>query len=165
MTKSPKQLTHDVMVYTDGSALGNPGPGGWGAVLLMDGIKHQMSGSLQDTTNNRAELQAVIESLSFIASPCNVTLFTDSAYVVKANQEWIDGWVERDWRTAANKPVKNKDLWIQLLDAARPHNVEYVWVKGHAGNVHNEQCDRMARRAAAKALRHQTYLDEVNDGQ
>lgn len=144
----------DVIAYTDGSARGNPGPGGYGAVLtctVTSGKQHklELSGGYRRTTNNRMELMGVIVALEALNRPCNVTLHSDSQYVVKAfNDHWIEGWVRRGWKTAAKKPVKNVDLWQRLLAAKEPHQVSFVWVKGHAGNPLNERCDELATTAA-----------------
>ena len=144
----------DVIAYTDGSARGNPGPGGYGAVLtctVASGKQHKLalSGGYRRTTNNRMELMGVIVALEALNRPCNVTLHSDSQYVVKAfNDHWIEGWVRRGWKTAAKKPVKNVDLWQRLLAAKEPHQVSFVWVKGHAGNPLNERCDELATTAA-----------------
>ena len=143
-----------VTVYTDGSALGNPGPGGWGAVLLYTDAagethKKELSAGYALTTNNRMELMAVISALEALRRPCEVELHSDSQYVVKAfNDGWISGWLRRGWKTADKKPVKNRDLWERLLAAAKPHQVRWIWVKGHAGTELNERCDELAVAAA-----------------
>lgn len=143
-----------VSIYTDGSARGNPGPGGYGAVLrctLPDGRLHEkeLSQGFELTTNNRMELLAVIVALEALKRPCKVTLYSDSQYVVNAfNQHWVEGWLKRGWKNAKKEPVKNIDLWKRLLEAKKPHDVEFVWVKGHAGHPENERCDQLATAAA-----------------
>lgn len=134
-----------INIYTDGACSGNPGPGGWGAVLIYNGIEKQLSGGEKSTTNNRMELTAVIEALKALKEPCNVTLTTDSKYVCDAiNKEWVFGWQRNNWRKADKKPALNVDLWEQLLELLKIHKVEFVWVKGHNGHKYNEICDRLA---------------------
>ena len=121
-------------MYTDGSALGNPGPGGYGVVLMSGPYRKELSCGYAHTTNNRMELLGVITALEALNRPCNVTLYSDSKYVVDAfNQHWVDGWVRKGWKRGKNEPVKNVDLWKRLLQAKAPHAVKFVWVKGHAG--------------------------------
>lgn len=134
-----------VEIYTDGACSGNPGPGGWGSVLLYNGHRKELSGGERDTTNNRMELMAVIRSLEALKRPCKVTISTDSIYVMKGITEWIDNWKARDWKTAAKKPVKNIDLWKALESALQPHRVSWKWVKGHSGVAENERADELAR--------------------
>jgi ribonuclease HI len=145
----------DVTAYTDGAARGNPdGPGGYGAVLQYtdrQGILHEKeySAGYKKTTNNRMELMGVITALEALNSPCHVVLHTDSSYVVNAfNKGWLAGWQKNNWRTSGRDPVKNKDLWLRLIKAADKHDVEFIWVKGHAGNELNERCDVLATSAA-----------------
>lgn len=145
----------EVTIYTDGAARGNPnGPGGYGTVLLYtDGKgkchRRELSGGYKKTTNNRMELMAAIAGLEALIRPCKVTLYSDSQYLVHAfNQHWIDSWVKKGWTRGKNEPVKNKDLWLRLLEAAKPHQVTYCWVKGHAGCPENERCDELAVLAA-----------------
>lgn len=134
-----------INIYTDGACSGNPGPGGWGAVLVYNGIEKQISGGEKNTTNNRMELTAVIEALKALKEPCNVTLTTDSKYVCDAiNKEWVFGWQRNNWRKADKKPALNVDLWEQLLELLKIHKVEFVWVKGHNGHKYNEICDALA---------------------
>lgn len=134
-----------INIYTDGACSGNPGPGGWGAVLVYNGIEKQLSGGEKNTTNNRMELTAVIEALKALKESCNVTLTTDSKYVCDAiNKEWVFAWQRNNWRKADKKPALNVDLWEQLLELLKIHNVEFVWVKGHNGHKYNEICDRLA---------------------
>lgn len=138
-----------VEIYTDGACKGNPGPGGWGALLIAGGHKKEMFGGDPKTTNNRMELQAVIEALSALKRPCEVVVHTDSQYVQKGISEWIHGWKARGWKTAAKEPVKNVDLW-QALDAAQAiHTIQWRWVKGHAGHDGNERADALANLGVA----------------
>lgn len=138
----------NVAVYTDGSCLGNPGPGGYGAVLIFNQHRKELSKGYQLTTNNRMELLAAVVSLESLQEPCNVTLTTDSQYVKNGINQWIHNWKRNGWRTANKKPVKNADLW-QLLDSAvNRHTVQWKWVKGHSGHPENERCDTLARSAA-----------------
>jgi len=136
-----------VIIYTDGACSGNPGPGGWGALLLWNDKVKELSGGEEATTNNRMELLAAIAALEALKQPCFVDLYTDSVYVRDGIARWIDNWKRNGWRTAAKKPVKNAELW-QALDAARArHQVNWHWVKGHAGNEYNERADVLARTA------------------
>ncbi len=137
-----------IQIYTDGACKGNPGPGGWGAVLISGGSEKELFGGESSTTNNRMELLAVIEALGALRRPCDVVLYLDSEYVRKGITEWIAGWKARGWRTAAKQPVKNVDLW-QRLDAAvfhAGHRIEWRWVKGHSGDPGNERADMLANR-------------------
>jgi len=136
-----------VVIYTDGACSGNPGPGGWGSVLLYRGHRRELSGGEPSTTNNRMELMAVIQALEALKRPCQVTLHTDSTYVMKGMQEWLEQWKSRNWLTAARKPVKNMDLWQRLERAIAPHQVDWKWVKGHSGIPENERADELARLA------------------
>lgn len=155
-----------VIVYTDGASRGNPGHGGYGAVLRYtapSGKEHvlELSRGYERTTNNRMEIMGVVAALEALNRPCEVEVHSDSQYVVNAfNKHWIDGWQKRGWKTAAKKPVKNPDLWKRLLAAKRPHKVEFIWVKGHAGHTFNERCDELATTAADKGPR---YIDEGFD--
>jgi ribonuclease HI len=138
-----------VEIATDGACKGNPGPGGWGAVLrAADGRERDLSGGEANTTNNRMELMAAIEGLNALKRPCRVILSTDSRYVMDGLTKWIKGWQKNGWKTAARQPVKNAELWQALLAAAKPHRIEWVWVKGHAGHPDNERADRLASDAA-----------------
>lgn len=144
-----------VYIYTDGSARGNPdGPGGYGTVLKYiapDGVVHEreFSGGYVKTTNNRMELMAAIVGLEALTKPCEVELYSDSQYLVKAfNEHWLEGWMKKGWKRGKNEPVKNVDLWQRLLKAAKPHNISWNWVKGHAGHEYNERCDSLATSAA-----------------
>ncbi|MBQ2677080.1 MAG: ribonuclease HI [Clostridia bacterium] len=134
-----------VEIFTDGACSGNPGPGGWGAVLRYNGVEKELSGGEGDTTNNRMELTAVISALSALKEPCDVTLTTDSKYVCDAiNNGWARSWQKNGWRKADKKPALNVDLFEQLLELTEYHKVEFVWVKGHAGHPENERCDKLA---------------------
>ncbi|WP_242118018.1 ribonuclease HI [Sphingomonas lacusdianchii] len=138
-----------VEIATDGACKGNPGRGGWGAVLrAADGRERELSGGEKVTTNNRMELMAAIEGLKALKRPCRVILSTDSRYVMDGLTKWIKGWQKNGWKTAAKQPVKNAELWQELLSAAKPHRIEWVWVKGHAGHPDNERADRLASDAA-----------------
>lgn len=135
----------NVEIYTDGACSGNPGPGGWGAVLIYNGVEKQLSGSEKETTNNRMELSAVITALKALKEPCNVTLTTDSKYVCDAiNKGWLNSWEKNSWKKADKKPVSNIDLWQELLPLLDKHRVEFIWVKGHNGHKYNEICDKLA---------------------
>ena len=140
-----------VEIYTDGACKGNPGPGGWGAVMRRGGHEKELSGSAPATTNNRMELTAVIEALRALNSPCDVALHTDSCYVIDGITKWIFGWQKNGWKNAAKKPVLNIDLWRALLEAKHDHKVSWHWVKGHAGHPENERADRLASNAALTA--------------
>ena len=137
-------MMKEVTVYTDGGCLGNPGPGGWAAVLVYGERRREISGGAPATTNNRMELQAAIEALTSLKEPCRVQLFTDSQYVREGISQWLAGWKRRGWITSAKKPVKNADLWRRLDEAAHRHQVIWKWLKGHAGHEHNERCDVLA---------------------
>ncbi|HEY1124901.1 MAG TPA: ribonuclease HI [Sphingobium sp.] len=145
-------MTDHVELFTDGACKGNPGPGGWGAVLRFKGKERELSGGEPDTTNNRMEMMAAIEGLKALTRPCHVKLWTDSKYVMDGITKWIHGWQRNGWRTADKKPVKNADLWQALIAAIAPHRVEWHWVKGHAGHPENERADALAC-AAAEAAR------------
>ena len=139
-------MKHAVEIYTDGACRGNPGPGGWGALLRYGDVDKQLYGGEHLTTNNRMELKAVIEALSALSKPCKVTLTSDSTYVLKGIREWLPNWKKRGWRTAGKKPVKNEDLWKTLDDLAAMHEIEWHWVKGHSGHIEIELVDQLANR-------------------
>ena len=138
----------EVTIYTDGSCLGNPGPGGWAAILLSGRHRRELTGSLAQTTNNQMELQAAIAGLAALKQPCRVTLWSDSEYLRNGITTWIKAWQSNGWLTAQKKPVKNADLWRELLRAMAPHQVEWRWTKGHAADEHNNRADELARAAA-----------------
>ncbi|MEP2943685.1 MAG: ribonuclease HI [Hyphomicrobiales bacterium] len=135
----------DVIIYTDGACSGNPGPGGWGAILRFGEHEKELNGGDFETTNNRMELMAAIESLNALKRPCTVNLYTDSQYVKGGITGWIEGWKRNGWKTAAKKPVKNVELWEALEEARGRHDVHWHWVKGHAGHPDNERADELAR--------------------
>lgn len=140
-----------VEIYSDGACSSNPGPGGWGAILLWRGNRKEIKGGEPDTTNNRMELRAAIEALEALKRPSRVRLHTDSRYVQQGISSWIAGWKRNGWRTAQKKPVKNDDLWKRLDAAAGPHEIDWIWVKGHAGDPLNERADELAREGMAEA--------------
>ena len=142
-----------VVIATDGACKGNPGPGGWGAVIRSGAHEKELAGGENPTTNNRMELMAAIRALEALKRPCRVTLMTDSRYVMDGLTKWIKGWQKNGWKTAAKQPVKNADLWQELLDATAPHRITWEWVKGHAGHPDNERADRLASDAAVLAGR------------
>ncbi len=136
-----------VVIFTDGGCRGNPGPGGWGAILSVGDHEKEMYGYEEETTNNRMELMAAIRALELLTRPCEIDLTTDSQYVRQGILEWMEGWKKRGWKTAAKKPVKNKDLWQRLDEAVKPHQVQWHWIKGHSGHAGNERADELANRA------------------
>ena len=144
-------MTEAVTIYTDGACSGNPGPGGWGALLIWRGVEKELSGGEAHTTNNRMEMLAAIRALQSLKRPMPVTLVTDSTYLKDGITKWIAGWKKNGWKTAAKKPVKNQDLWQELDAALKDHQVAWRWVKGHAGHPENERVDQLAQNAA-KAL-------------
>lgn len=135
-----------IEIFTDGACRGNPGPGGWGALLRFQGQEKELFGGEPDTTNNRMELTAAIEGLKALTEPCEVVLTTDSQYVRKGITEWLEGWKRKGWRTASKKPVKNVDLWQALDQQSNRHKVDWRWVKGHSGHAENERADQLANR-------------------
>ncbi len=139
-----------INLYSDGSSLGNPGFGGWGTILEYAGHEKELSGGENYTTNNQMELKGVIEGLKALKEPCEVNIISDSSYVVKAINEWLEGWVEKNWKNASKKPVKNIDLWQEYLSVSKSHKIKAFWVKGHDGHSHNERCDILARTFAQK---------------
>ena len=140
----------DVEIHTDGACLGNPGPGGWAALLRYEGRECELSGGEAATTNNRMELMAAIMALEALATSCRARLHTDSRYVQQGIGEWLPNWLRRGWKTSGGDPVKNRDLWERLAMAASRHQVKWIWVKGHAGHADNERVDSLARAAAEK---------------
>lgn len=144
-------LINEVTIYTDGACSGNPGPGGWGVVLMAGGHTKELSGGDRNTTNNKMELTAVIKGLEALTRPCKVNLYSDSAYVINAfNQHWIDNWQRNGWRNKAREEVANVDLWKKLLILTSKHDVTFIKVKGHADNEYNNRCDKLAVAAAAE---------------
>ena len=149
MSETPVKRPH-VTIATDGACKGNPGPGGWGALLRYKGHERELAGGEAHTTNNRMELMAAIMGLETLSEPCNITLFTDSQYVRQGITEWMSGWVRRNWKTAGGDPVKNRDLWERLHEATQRHQIDWRWVKGHSGDPDNERVDQLARDAAIR---------------
>jgi ribonuclease HI len=145
-----------VEIYTDGACRGNPGPGGWGVLLLTNETEKELCGGDIATTNNRMELVAAIQGLSALSRRCNVVLYTDSEYVRRGISEWLPNWKKRGWKTANRKPVKNDDLWRELDDLAARHDVDWRWVKGHAGNPGNERADQLANDGLERSLQTST---------
>ena len=151
MTSSPNSDTRKtVLVHTDGACLGNPGPGGWAALLKYKGHERELAGGEAATTNNRMELMAAIGALESLREPCGIVLYTDSQYVRQGITEWMGNWVRRGWKTAGGDPVKNRDLWERLHAATLQHNIDWRWVKGHSGDPDNERVDQLARDQAVR---------------
>ncbi len=144
--------TRVVVLYSDGACKGNPGVGGYGVILRCDSHEREISGAERNTTNNRMELKAAIAGLETLQGRCAVTIFTDSQYVKKGMTEWIKNWIAKGWRTSDRKPVLNRDLWEQLLELTKKHEVAWEWVRGHAGDELNERCDLLANRAIEELL-------------
>lgn len=141
-----------VTIYTDGACKGNPGPGGWGVYLIYKDKEKSLYGGEAETTNNRMELMAVIQALEALKRPCSIRLHSDSKYVLQGITEWIANWKKRGWKTSANKPVKNEDLWRRLDEAIQRHQIQWVWVKGHAGEAGNERADALANQGVQQVL-------------
>ena len=141
-----------VIIYTDGACRGNPGPGGWGALVRFDSVEKEIFGGQANTTNNQMELSAAIEGLSILTEPCNVEIFTDSKYVMDGITQWIQNWKKNNWRTAAKKDVKNKELWQKLDQLISQHRVQWHWVKGHSGDAGNETADLLANKGIDSIL-------------
>ena len=142
-----------IYIYSDGACKGNPGTGGWGALLLSNGHSKEICGGEANTTNNRMEMTAVIRALESLKRPSTIEVHTDSQYVQKGISEWMTGWKKRNWRTADGKPVKNQDLWLQLDSLSQLHNIKWKWVKGHAGHPENERADALANQGVLLAIR------------
>ena len=142
---------NEVEIFTDGACSGNPGPGGWGAIMRSKGVEKELSGGEKDSTNNRMEMMAVIVALESLIRPCSVKITTDSQYVMKGMMEWLPGWKKRNWKTAGRKPVKNVDLWKRMEQAAQTHELEWEWVRGHQGHPENERADQLAVAARDEA--------------
>jgi ribonuclease HI len=145
-----KNKRPEVEIFTDGACSGNPGPGGYGAILRYGEVTKEISGYSPDTTNNRMELMAVIEALRLLKRPSKVRVFSDSSYVVKGMNTWLSGWVRRNWINSKKQPVLNRDLWEELMKLSLPHEIEWKWIKGHEGHKENERCDELARNAIRK---------------
>lgn len=143
-----------VTIYTDGACLGNPGPGGWGAILTYQNAEHSISGYEEHTTNNRMEMMAVIKGLSALKERCDVKLYTDSKYVKDGCETWMPNWIKNNWLTSTKQPVKNQDLWIELHKVFQLHTIKLFWVKGHSGNIMNERVDKLA----GDAIKHKLTL-------
>ncbi|MGN1311260.1 MAG: ribonuclease HI [Clostridia bacterium] len=144
-------MNKEVIIYTDGACSGNPGPGGWGTILMYKDTKKEISGGNPDTTNNVMEITAVIEGLKLLKEPCKVSIYSDSAYVVNAfNQHWIENWIKKNWQNSKKEPVKNKELWLELYALVKQHEVKFIKVKGHSDNEFNNRCDELARNAILK---------------
>lgn len=152
MTDGATRPTRRVVLYADGSCHGNPGPGGWAAILECNGQMRELTGAEPATTNNQMELRAVIEGLSALREPCAVDVWSDSRYVIDGMKSWLANWKRRGWQTADRKPVKNADLWRALDAAAAPHEIRWHWVRGHDGHVQNERCDLLANEAIRTML-------------
>ncbi|RZA05202.1 MAG: ribonuclease HI, partial [Proteobacteria bacterium] len=138
-------------IFTDGACKGNPGPGGWGALLRMGVNEKELSGGEAHTTNNRMEMTGAIRALKALTRPCKIDLYSDSKYVIDGITKWVHGWQKKGWVNASKKPVRNEDLWHELIEAAAPHTINWHWVKGHDGHVENERVDRLASAAAEQA--------------
>ncbi|MCK5759680.1 MAG: ribonuclease HI [Candidatus Delongbacteria bacterium] len=145
----------NVTIYTDGACSGNPGPGGWGGIILYENHRKEISGFEENTTNNIMELKAVIESLKVLNKNCNIKLYTDSKYIVDSITKWVYNWQKNGWRTSKKEPVKNKELLEEILNLSEIHNIEWYWVKGHDGNPLNEECDQLAK--------HQITINTINE--
>ena len=151
-----------VVIYTDGGCKGNPGPGGYGVVLVCGAHRKELAAGYRLTTNNRMELRGAIAALELLREPCEVDLYSDSKYLIDAlDKKWLAGWQRRGWQTAAKQPVKNRDLWLLLLAAIKPHTIRWHWVKGHAGHPENERCDVLAN----AAVKNQILLEDVGFGE
>jgi len=142
-----------VEIFTDGACSGNPGPGGYGAILKYKEKIKEISGCEKTTTNNRMELTAIIQALKQIKRPCKIRIMTDSTYVVNGITKWIHGWIKRNWINSEKKPVLNKDLWVELYKLTKPHQIEWKWIKGHQGHKENERCDELARSAIKNCMK------------
>jgi len=143
-------MMKNITIFSDGSSLGNPGPGGWGTILKYNGHVKELSGGDPNTTNNQMELLGAIKGLEALKEPCKVTIISDSKYVVQGINEWLKNWIKNNWKTAAKKAVKNVELWQRYVEVSKIHQIEAIWVKGHAGHEENERCDFLAREEAEK---------------
>jgi ribonuclease HI len=142
-----------VEIFTDGACSGNPGPGGYGVILRSGSRIKEVSGYEADTTNNRMELMSVIEAFKQLKKPCKIRVISDSAYVIRGMKEWMPGWIKKNWINSKKQPVLNRDLWEMLLELSAPHEVEWIWIKGHNGHVENERCDELARNAIKNVIK------------
>jgi ribonuclease HI len=147
MTSSPRKT---IEIYTDGACSGNPGPGGWGAILRFQGKEREISGGQRNTTNNQMELLAAIEALKALKEECSIDLYTDSQYLRQGITQWVHSWKRNGWKTADKKPVKNQPLWVELDELTQRHTIRWHWLKGHAGHPENERCDELARNEIAR---------------
>ena len=146
-------MTNEIVeIFTEGACKGNPGVGGWGALLRTKGKEREMYGGEAHTTNNRMELMGAIAALEVLSRPCHIRLHTDSKYVQQGISEWVHGWKQRGWKTSSKQPVKNEDLWRRLDEAVSRHKIEWIWVKGHAGHIENERADQLANRGVEEML-------------
>jgi len=143
----------EVQIFTDGACRGNPGPGGYGGLIIRNGKTHEIKGAAKDTTNNIMEMTAVIEALKELKEPCKVELTTDSQYVIKGITEWMDGWIRKNWVNSQKKPVKNKELWVEILRLSKIHPITWKWVRGHTGHPENERADALANEAIDEMYR------------
>ena len=148
-------MAEQIEIFTDGACRGNPGPGGWGALLRFGTEEKKIKGSDQNTTNNRIEMQAAIAALESLSRPCNIKLVTDSKYLLNGINSWLPNWKKKGWKTANKKPVKNEDLWRRLDDLVQPHTIDWEWVKGHSGHIENEIVDQLANDAIDDLLANQ----------
>jgi ribonuclease HI len=153
MKKKSRPEGRAIEIFSDGACSGNPGPGGWGAILKHGDTVKEISGWKRETTNNRMELTAVIEALRLVKRPCRIRVVTDSNYVVKGMSEWVPQWVRKNWLTSGRKPVLNRDLWGTLITLSRPHEIAWEWIRGHAGHKENERCDQLARDAIRECMK------------
>lgn len=151
-----------VEIFTDGACSGNPGPGGYGSIMRYGGETKEISGYNPRTTNNRMEMTAVIQALSLLKRPCKIKIVTDSNYVVKGMTQWLPGWIKRNWTNTQKKPVLNKDLWKKLMDLSEPHEIEWVWIRGHAGHEENERCDELAKEAMKTGMRRKKKMSVIH---
>jgi ribonuclease HI len=150
MTEISPSPLKTIEIYTDGACSGNPGPGGWGAILRFQGKEREISGGQPNTTNNQMELQAAIEALKALKEDCSIDFYTDSQYLRQGITQWVHSWKRNGWRTADKKPVKNQPLWVELDELTRRHTIRWHWLKGHAGHPENERCDELARNEIAR---------------
>jgi len=150
MSESATQPMKRIDIFTDGACKGNPGPGGWGAILRMGHHEKEISGGEAETTNNRMEMTAVIRALKALTEPCAVTIHTDSRYVIDGMTKWVEGWKRKGWVSASKQPVRNQDLWHDLIEAVLHHQIEWQWVRGHNGHAENERADKLASDAAIR---------------